>query len=235
MKHEVLKRTVIGLCIALAMSFVTIPAMAQKSLERAKNEARESTKLLNDVMMDGSKAIPRSVLQRAEGIAIFTNVKKGGFIIGGTGGDGIVARRTGKTTWSAPVYYDMGGMDIGLQAGGKQGDFILVFMTAASMKDLLENDMQLGAGVGFAAGPVGEQAGVMTDKGSNVYVYANQGGAFAGATVGGGSIKPNNSINESLYKMKGGAVLTDPSKVNVSTLPAELQAFSTTVAKYAAN
>ena len=233
MKHVIRNRVFFGFCIAVLMSFVTIPTMAQKSVERAKNEARESTKLLNDVMMDGSKAIPRAVLRQAEGIAIFTNVKKGGFIIGGTGGDGIVARRTSKTTWGPPVYFDMGGMDIGLQAGGKQGDFILVFMTAASMKDLLDNDLQLGAGVGFAAGPVGEQAGVMTDKSKNVYVYANQGGAFAGATVGGGSIKPNNSINEALYKMKGGAVLTNPTSIKIETLPAELQTFSKTVAQYA--
>ena len=219
-------------CIAVLMSFVTIPAMAQKSLEHAKNEARESTKLLTDVMSDASKSIPRSVLKQAEAIAVFTNVKKGGFIIGGTGGDGVIARRINKTTWGPPVYYDMGGMDIGLQAGGKQGDFILVFMTAASMKDLLENEMQLGASAGFAAGPVGEQAGVMTDKGSNIYVYAHQSGAFAGATVGGGSIKPNNSINDALYKMKGGAVLSNPSQINMSTLPTELQSLSKLVAQY---
>jgi len=233
MKHLPRTRLLFVFCIAALMGFVSIPAIAQKSVEHAKNEARESTKLLTDVMSDSTKAIPRSVLRKAEGIAVFTNVKKGGFIIGGTGGDGVIARRLNKTTWGPPGYYNMGGMDLGLQAGGKQGDYILVFMTAESMKDLLENELQLGAGAGFAAGPVGEQAGVMTDKGSNIYVYAHQKGAFAGATVGGGSIKPNNSINEALYKMKGGAVLTNPGQINMSTVPIELQTFSKTVAQYA--
>jgi len=232
-KYVIRNQILFGIGAALLLSFVTIPADAQKSLNRARDEARESTKLLTDVMSDGTKAIPRSVLRRAEAIAVFTNVKKGGFIIGGTSGDGVIARRTGKTTWGPPVYFDIGGADIGLQAGGKQGDFILVFMTAASMKDLLENELQIEAGVGFAAGPVGEQAGVMTDKGSDIYVYAHSEGAFAGATIGGGSIKPNNSINQDVYKMKGGAILTNPSQIKMSTLPAELQAFSTTVAKYA--
>lgn len=225
-------RTFFILCIAVLMSFAASPAMAQKSVEHAKTEARESTQLLTGVMSDASKSIPRSVLSRAEAIAVFTNVKKGGFIIGGTGGDGVIMRRINKTTWGPPVYYDMGGMDIGLQAGGKQGDFILVFMTKESMKDLLENELQLGANIGMAAGPVGEQAGVMTDKNSNIYVYAHQSGAFAGATVGGGSIKPNNSINQALYKMPGGAVLSNPSQINMSTLPAELQSLSKLVAQY---
>ena len=233
LKHVIRNRIFSGIGVAVLVSFVTMPLAAQKSVNRARDEARESTKLLTDVMSDGTKAIPRSVLSRAQAIAVFTNVKKGGFIIGGTSGDGVIARRTGKTTWGPPVYYDMGGADIGLQAGGKQGDYILVFMTEASLKDLLENELQLAAGVGVAAGPIGEQAGVMTDKTSNIYVYAHSGGAFAGATVGGASIKPNNSINEAIYKMKGGAVMTNPSQIKMSTLPAELQTFSTTVAKYA--
>ena len=232
MKHLRRSQVIFVLCVAVLMSIAAITAIAQKSVEKAKSEARESTQLLTNVMSNASKAIPRSVLNRAEAIAIFTNVKKGGFIIGGTGGDGVIIRRVNKTTWGPPAYYDMGGMDIGLQAGGKQGDFILVFMTAESMKDLLENEMQLGASVGMAAGPVGEQAGVMTDKASSIYVYAHQSGAFAGATVGGGSIKPNNSINQALYKMNGGAVLTNPSQINMSTLPPELQSLSKLVAQY---
>ena len=211
------------ICIAVLTSYVTIPAIAQKSVEKAKSEARESTQLFTGVMSNASKAIPRSVLKQAEAIAIFTNVKKGGFIIGGTGGDGVILRRVNKTTWGPPVYYNMGGMDIGLQAGGKEGDLILVFMSPESMKDLLENELQLGASVGMAAGPVGEQAGVTNDKNSSIYVYAHQSGAFAGATVGGGSIKPNNSINQDLYKMKGGDVLKNPSQIKMSTLPSELQ------------
>ena len=66
-----------------------------------------------------------------------------------------------------------------------------------------------------------------------MYVYSHSSGGVAGATVGGASIKANNSINEELYKMKGGAVLTNASQINVSTLPAELRTFSTTIAGYA--
>jgi lipid-binding SYLF domain-containing protein len=231
MKHEIRNRIFGVIGTAMLISLAVIPALAQKSVQRARAEAGEATALLNTVMSDSTKSIPRSLLRQAQAIAVFTNVKKGGFIIGGTKGDGVIARRTGKT-WGPPVYYDIGGADIGFQIGAKEGDFILLFMTESALNDLLADDLELTAGLGVTAGPVGENAGATSSKNSNVYVYARSKGAFAGATIGGASIKANNSINEELYKMRGGAVLADPSKVKLSTLPAELQSFSNTVAKY---
>ena len=232
MKQIISNRIICGLGIAVLMSVLTIPVVAEKSVIHARDEAREATQLLTGVMSVPAKAIPRSVLRDAVAIAVFTNIKKGGFIIGGTGGDGVITRRTGKS-WGPPVFYDIGGGDIGLQIGVKKGDFILVFMTESALNDLLDDEMEMTAGIGAAAGPVGETASASTGVKSNVYVYSHSSGAFAGATVGGASIKANNSINEEIYKMKGGAVLTNPSQIKMSTLPAELQAFTNLVAKYA--
>jgi SH3 domain-containing YSC84-like protein 1 len=231
MKHIIRNRILCGIGAAVLISIVTIPAAAQKSFRHARDEAREATQLINRVMSDPSRSIPRSLLREAQAIAVFTNVKKGGFIIGGTGGDGVIARRTGKT-WGPPVYYDLGGANIGLQFGAKKGDIIAIFMTQSSLDDLLDDEFEMTAGVGVAAGPVGEEAGITTAKNPNVYIYTNSSGAFAGASVGGGTIKANNSINDDLYNMSAGAVLRDSSKIKVSTLPAELQAFSTALAKY---
>ena len=231
MKNVIRNRIFCGFGVAVLMSFAIIPAAAQKSVIHARDEARQATQLITGVMANPAKSIPRSLLRKAEAIAIFTNVKKGGFIIGGTGGDGVIARRTGKT-WGPPVYYDLGGMDVGFQIGVKKGDFILLFMTEEALNKLLSDDLELTAGLGLTAGPTGENAGATTAKNSNVYVYARSSGAFAGATIGGATIKANNSINEELYKMKGGAVLTNPSQIKMSTLPAELQGFSTLLAKY---
>jgi len=231
MKHEIRNRIFWGLGVALVMTFLMIPAAAQKSVIHARDEAREATQLLTGVMSVPAKSIPRSVLRNAVAIAVFTNVKKGGFIFGGTGGDGVIVRRTGKT-WGPPIFYDIGGADVGLQIGVKKGDFILVFMSESAMNDLVDDNMELTAAVGAAAGPVGESATASTGVKSNVYVYSHSSGAFAGATVGGATIKANNSINEGLYKMRGGEVLTDSSKIKMSTLPAELQSLSKLLATY---
>jgi len=114
----------------------------------------------------------------------------------------------------------------------KKGDIIAIFMTESALDDLLDDEFEMTAGAGVAAGPVGSEAAVSTGKNSNVYVYTNSSGAFAGAAIGGGTIKANNSINDDLYNMSAGAVLRDPSQIKVSTLPAELRAFSTALAKY---
>ncbi|HKP70179.1 MAG TPA: lipid-binding SYLF domain-containing protein [Pyrinomonadaceae bacterium] len=231
MKKIIRSRMFFGMGFAVLVSFFAIPAVAQKSLNHARDEAREAHQLLSDVQSVPAKAIPKSVLRNALAIAVFTNVKKGGFIVGGTGGDGVIVRKKGNA-WGPPVYYDIGGADVGLQIGVKKSDVILVFMTESALNDLLDDEMELNAGIGATAGPVGETAGASTGVKNNVYVYSHSSGGFAGATVGGGSVKANNSINEALYKMKGGAVLTDASSIKMSTLPAELQAFTKLVASY---
>ena len=231
MKKVIRNRMFFAAGVALLVSFFAIPAFAQKSLTKARDEAREATQLLTGVQSVPAKSIPRSVLQNALAIAVFTNIKKGGFIVGGTGGDGVIVRKKGNT-WGPPVYYDMSGADIGLQIGVKKSDIILVFMNETALNDLLDDAMELNAGIGAAAGPVGETAGASTGVKNNVYIYSHSSGGFAGATVGGGSVKANNSINQALYKLNGGAVLTDSSSIKMSTLPAELQAFTALVAKY---
>ena len=144
--------------LGLLLSLIAAQAAGQdsskvrKSKEHASNEAREATQKLDEFMSNPSKSIPRSMLNKAEAVAVFTNVKKGGFIVGGTSGDGVISRRTGNS-WSPPVFYDMGGADIGLQVGGKQTDYIVVFMTPAALNDLLDDEFELSAAAGVAAGP----------------------------------------------------------------------------------
>src|ERR1700754_2972775 len=101
MKQLIQNRILWG--VAVLISFVVIPAAAQKSVIHARDEAREASQLLTGVMSVPAKSIPRSVLRRAIAVAVFTNIKKGGFIVGGTGGDGVILRRTGKT-WGPPVF-----------------------------------------------------------------------------------------------------------------------------------
>ena len=229
----------LGLSLILTFAGITVSPhdtnttkKITKQQDKAREEAREATETLRAAMQNPEKSIPRGLLKKAEAIGVFTNVKKGGFIIGGTGGDGVIVRRTGKG-WSAPVFYNMGGADVGLQAGVKESDIIMLFMQPGALKDLLDDSLELGAGVSVAAGPVGEGAAATTGVTGNeaIYTYTNSGGLFAGATVGGGKITADNSKNKAFYKMKGGEVLTNPGSVDVSKLPAELQGFTNAVAQ----
>jgi lipid-binding SYLF domain-containing protein len=240
-KMELWRTYLIGLSLILA--FAGTSALAQdkpdaddikEAFEGSRSEASESLETLNAAMKDPATSIPRSLLQKAEAIAIFTNVKKGGLIVGGTGGDGVILRRTGNT-WSAPVFYNIGGADVGFQIGASNTHYILLFMTPGALKDLLDDNLEIGAGISAVAGPVGEKARVTTNLTGNeaILTYSNSEGLFAGATIGGATITADNSRNQALYKMNGGQVLTSPKSANTSKLPAELRNLTAAVTKYA--
>lgn len=243
MKYTLTRQGICLLGLSLIFTFVGIPVSSHdrndlseinKQQDEARKEATEATATFREITQTPGKSIPRSLVKKAEAVAVFTNVKKGGFILGGTGGDGVIVRRVGNK-WSAPVFYNIGGADVGLQVGVKESDIIMLFMQPGALKDLLDDDLELGASVSVAAGPVGEDATAVTGVTGNeaMLVYSNSGGAFAGATVGGAKISADNSRNKAFYKMKGGEVLTNPEKFDVSKLPAELQGFTNAVAQYA--
>jgi lipid-binding SYLF domain-containing protein len=90
----------------------------QQKME-ARREAQEAARVLSAMMKKPDDFIPRELLERAHAIAIIPDVVKAAFIVGGRGGDGVVARRTANG-WSVPVYYDMGGASFGVQIGAKK-------------------------------------------------------------------------------------------------------------------
>ena len=203
-----------------------------KALKGGRGEAREATKVFSEIMSSPDKAIPQRLLEKAVAVAVFPNMVKGGFIVGGEGSDGVIVRRTADGGWSAPAFYDFGGANVGLQLGVKKSDYVLLFMRQNALDDLLDDKMDFGADASYAAGTLNDGAGADTgDKGILVYSRAN--GLFGGATVGGGKVTADNSRNQAFYQMNGGAILDKPDSVKMSSLPTELQDFSKTVKQYA--
>lgn len=247
MKKTIKQWTIGVLAFGLMMTFagITVSAQNKKDAKDIKNaikagrsEAGEATKVLNELMNNKGDSIPRSVLEKAVGIAVFTNIAKGGLIVGGRGGDGVIARRTANG-WSAPVFYNIGGGNVGFQIGFEKGDFIMLFMQEGVLKDLLDDNLELGANVSFAAGSLNKGVSgsatattTVTSGDEAVLTYSRSGGLFGGATVGGGTIGADNSRNNAFYKMNGGEVLANPEKVDVSKLPIELRTFTKTVEAY---
>lgn len=148
------------------------------------------------------EAIPPAMLAGAEGIAIFPNMIKGGFILGVNYGKGVLHVRNPDRTWSPPVMATMGGGSLGFQAGVQAADIILVFKTPRSLNGLLNGQkVTLGADASVAAGPVGVQANAGTDArlGAEIYSYARSRGLFLGVSLGGSDISIDNNANSMLY------------------------------------
>jgi len=148
------------------------------------------------------ESIPPAMLQAAEGVAIFPNMIKGGFILGVNYGRGVLHVRNPDRTWSPPVMVTMGGGSIGFQAGVQAADIILVFATPRSLQGILTGQkVTLGADASIAAGPVGRTANAGTDArlGAEIYSYARSRGLFAGVSLGGSDLSVDNNANAVLY------------------------------------
>lgn len=230
-----------GLFATLVLGFAAAGVSAQSTSEtkaevkEAREEAKEAAKVLSDMMKKPDDFIPRELLEKAHGIAVFPDVVKAGFIIGGRGGDGVVARRT-ATGWSSPVFYNIGGASIGPQIGVKETDFVMLFMNDGSLQDLLDENLELGAGVSFAAGPVGRTTGVGTNAtlDAGILTWSMSEGAFIGASLKGAVLTADNTMNQAVYGMPAKDILAMPEKVKMNGLPSELKSFTDTVTRYAA-
>ena len=201
---------------------------------KTKDEARQSEKaavVFNEIMRAPDKAIPQDILEKAECVAVFPNVIKAGFIVGGRGGRGVASCRSTRG-WSAPAFFNLGGGSIGLQIGAQSTDFVLLFMTRDGINSLLSDEFTIGGDASVAAGPVGRQAGAETDIKLNAQIlsYSRSKGLFAGLELKGVVIKAAKDDMRDVYGE--GVSAKDTLKEDRITAPASVQAFPKTLGRY---
>ncbi len=139
----------------------------------------------------------RDHLDDAEGVLIIPTSIKAGWIIGGSGGSGVMLARRPDIEWSYPAFYTMGSVTFGLQIGGEVSEIVLVIMSKAGRDAMLTNEFKLGADISVAAGPVGAGAKVQT---ADVLAFSRtKGGLYGGLNIEGAAIATRESWNRSYY------------------------------------
>jgi len=215
-------------------------ASAQTSRERstkkalaAARQSERAARVFDQIMATREKSIPRDLLQRAEAVAVFPGVLKGGFIVGGRRGSGVISRRV-KGGWSAPAFFDLTGGSVGLQIGASSTDYVLLFMNEEAVASLLGNKLEIGGEGSAAAGPVGRSASASTDLRLNAQIlsYSRSKGAFAGLELKGVVIKPDNEDNSQVYGMSARDILTGANKIPMAKMPEGVRVFPQTLARY---
>lgn len=143
----------------------------------------------------------RKMLAISKGIVVFPQVLEAGFFIGGAGGSGVLLSRGDDGSWSSPAFYTMGQGSIGFQFGAQAKELVLVIMTEKGLKAIINNNVQLGADLNAAVGPVGSSVGsaTTTNMKSDVFSFANSKGAFIGASVSGAILGTKKEWNEIYY------------------------------------
>src|SRR2546423_14178728 len=115
-------------------------AHAQKSnpkkIAEASRDAQKAADAFTEIMNVPDHAIPQKLLDKAEAIAVFPDVIKAGFIVGGRGGHGLISRRI-KSGWSAPAFFDLGGGRIGVQDWAPQNPFCFFFFDDETARGVL--------------------------------------------------------------------------------------------------
>lgn len=145
--------------------------------------------------------IPKELLERAECVLVFPNVKKGAFIVGGRYGRGVATCRQANGEMGAPGFFTIGGPSVGFQVGGQSADLVLLVMNKDGVKNLMREDLAIGGEVSAAVGPVGRTAQAGTDilLKAQILSWSRSRGLFAGASLDGAVIKPSQEANERLY------------------------------------
>jgi lipid-binding SYLF domain-containing protein len=243
MRNTIKKWAVGGLAIVMTLSFGSFSTYAQQTMDakemrkqqkEGREDAREATQVFRKIMSVPDRAIPQELLEKAEAIGVFPNVVKAGFIVGGRGGDGVVARRT-SNGWSAPVFYNIGGASFGAQIGVKKTDYIMLFMNEGALRELLDDNLAFEGNVSFAAGPIGRTLGAATNAtlDSGILIWSRSKGAFIGASIGGAVLTADNSKNQAFYNMRAGDVLEKPESVSLTNVSVDLRGFNDIVKMYA--
>jgi SH3 domain-containing YSC84-like protein 1 len=171
------------------------------------NDRLENCGMVIQEIMDIPDNIPQDLIDKANCVIIYPSVIKGAFVFGASYGRGAMICRSGENfngPWSAPTMMALEGGSFGLQAGGQATDFVLLVMNERGATAILSSKVKLGADASAAAGPKGRNAEASTDvtMRAEILSYSRARGLFAGISLAGSSVRPDNSANQDLYKKR---------------------------------
>ncbi|HLJ15646.1 MAG TPA: lipid-binding SYLF domain-containing protein [Bryobacteraceae bacterium] len=190
--------------VLLALAVVsTAVSAAEKEKEKMEDRLQNSGSVMGEILNIPDN-IPQDLLDKAKCVVVIPSVLKAAFIVGGTYGRGALVCRSGNAfsgSWGAPAMMVLEGGSVGFQIGGEATDFVLLIMNDHGANSLLHSKVKLGGDVSAAAGPVGRTAEANTDAylRSEILTYSRARGLFAGVSLEGASLRPDEEGNDALY------------------------------------
>ncbi len=194
-----IRKLTVGVCILFVAGGLYAANKEQKRLENSG--------VVMEEIMNTPENIPQEILEKAECVIVFPSVLKGAFGIGGSYGRGAMVCRTGagfKGPWGAPAMYALEGGSVGFQLGGEATDLVLLVMNDRGAESILSSKVKLGADASVAAGPKGRDASADTDAylRAEILSYSRSRGLFAGISLEGSTLRPDDDANEQVYGRK---------------------------------
>jgi SH3 domain-containing YSC84-like protein 1 len=195
------------LALGMLLALTAAPLLTARADNDKETDRLENSGMVMEEIMNIPDDIPQDLLDKAECVIVFPSVLKAAFIVGGSYGRGAMACRSGEHftgPWGAPSMMALEGGSLGFQLGGQATDFVLLVMNPRGATAILNNKVKLGADMSAAAGPKGRDAEAATDTSlrAEILTYSRARGLFAGVSLEGSSLRPDNDANEKLYGKK---------------------------------
>jgi lipid-binding SYLF domain-containing protein len=187
-----------SLLFAVTALGFTAAAQAQSDQQKLVNAADVT---LSNFMRDPEMKWLQQNIHRAKAVLISPEIVKAGFIVGGSGGRGVlVAREGGTGKWVGPAFYTLATASIGFQAGVAASEMVTLVMTDKGMNSLLSNSFKFGADASVAAGPVG--AGAKSDVVADLIAFSRSKGIYGGLNLDGTVVTTNDDWNAAFFGKK---------------------------------
>jgi lipid-binding SYLF domain-containing protein len=188
--------------LTLALSIVL--SSAALGAQNKEHDRLENCGVVMQEILDIPDNIPQELLETAECVVVIPSMTKLALGIGGSYGRGAMVCRSGETfngPWGAPAMYAIEGGSFGLQLGGESTDVVLLVMNKRGVDALLGSQVKLGANASVAAGPKGRSVEASTDASlrAEILSYSRSRGLFAGVSLEGTSLRPDDDASEQVY------------------------------------
>jgi SH3 domain-containing YSC84-like protein 1 len=195
--------------IMAALAVVVSALAAAPAAADAAKDARDAQQLVERARLTVESFIAddkigkpvRDLIKKARAVYIAPEVLRGAFIVGASGGSGVLLVRGDKGQWHGPAFYTIGEASFGLQAGADKSEVMLLIMSDRGVSSMLSSSVKLGADASVAAGPVGAGATAETaNVSADILSFARAKGLYAGVSFEGAVMKTREGLNEAYYR-----------------------------------
>src|ERR1700719_3039218 len=197
-------RLTVLLAGALALVPLTSSLSSAKDKDEKENDRLQNAGTVLKEIMDVPDNIPQDLIDKARCVIVFPSVVKAAFVVGGSYGRGAMVCRTGSDftgPWGAPAMMALEAGSVGFQIGGQATDFVILVLNPRGVDSMLHSKVKLGADASIAAGPKGRDVQAATDVTfrAEMLSYSRARGVFAGVSLEGSTLRPDDDANRRLY------------------------------------
>ncbi len=183
-----------------ALATAAFPLRARAATSDPAMLLEQARSVIDDARRDPQFGDSPELLRRARAVMVVPELVKGGFFVGGEGGDGVLISRSSGRGWGQPAFYALGSASFGLQIGVEVAELVLFVMSERALRGFMQDDFKLGAEAGLTVLTIGSNAqAAATLNGADIIAWAKSKGAYAGLTLEGSIIRPLNDWNASFY------------------------------------